>query len=154
MLKKDACPLKTKGAKTDERITNKSKKIKTGRETFSDFIDGRKNEALAIIAETLIARKSYILEENEKDMASGKENGLSPSLLDRLQLTEERIHQIADGVRQVIQLPDPIGETIEQWSRPNGLLLKQIRVPLGVVGMVYEARPNVTVDAASLCQAC
>ncbi|KHF27393.1 Gamma-glutamyl phosphate reductase [Anoxybacillus sp. BCO1] len=104
-----------------------------------------------MIAEALVAQMAYILQENEKDMTIGKENGLSPSLLDRLQLTEERIQQIADGVRQVIDLPDPIGETIEQWTRPNGLLLKQIRVPLGVVGMVYEARPNVTVDAASLC---
>ncbi|ASA95811.1 gamma-glutamyl phosphate reductase [Anoxybacillus flavithermus TNO-09.006] len=135
-------------------LLTKAKKLKQAAKRLAILSTEEKNEALAIIAETLIARKSYILEENEKDMASGKENGLSPSLLDRLQLTEERIHQIADGVRQVIQLPDPIGETIEQWSRPNGLLLKQIRVPLGVVGMVYEARPNVTVDAASLCQAC
>ncbi len=132
-------------------LLTKAKKLKQAAKRLAILSTEEKNEALAIIAETLIARKSYILEENEKDMASGKENGLSPSLLDRLQLTEERIHQIADGVRQVIQLPDPIGETIEQWSRPNGLLLKQIRVPLGVVGMVYEARPNVTVDAASLC---
>ncbi|MCZ0754989.1 glutamate-5-semialdehyde dehydrogenase [Anoxybacillus sp. J5B_2022] len=129
----------------------KAKKLKQAASQLGMLSTEEKNKALAMIAEALIAQMAYILQENEKDMTVGKENGLSPSLLDRLQLTEERIHQIADGVRQVIDLPDPVGETIEQWTRPNGLLLKQIRVPLGVVGMVYEARPNVTVDAASLC---
>ncbi|EPZ37214.1 Gamma-glutamyl phosphate reductase [Anoxybacillus ayderensis] len=129
----------------------KAKKLKQAAKQLGILSTEEKNNALAMIAEALIAQMAYILQENEKDMTIGKENGLSPSLLDRLQLTEERIQQIADGVRQVIDLPDPIGETIEEWTRPNGLLLKQIRVPLGVVGMVYEARPNVTVDAASLC---
>ncbi|MED0687826.1 glutamate-5-semialdehyde dehydrogenase [Anoxybacillus ayderensis] len=129
----------------------KAKKLKQAAKQLGILSTEEKNHALAMIAEALIAQMAYILQENEKDMTIGKENGLSPSLLDRLQLTEERIQQIADGVRQVVDLPDPIGETIEQWTRPNGLLLKQIRVPLGVVGMVYEARPNVTVDAASLC---
>ncbi|MED0657346.1 glutamate-5-semialdehyde dehydrogenase [Anoxybacillus ayderensis] len=129
----------------------KAKKLKQAASQLAMLSTEEKNNALAMIAEALIAQTGYILQENEKDMAIGKENGLSPSLLDRLQLTEERIQQIADGVRQVVDLPDPIGETIEEWTRPNGLLLKQIRVPLGVVGMVYEARPNVTVDAASLC---
>ncbi|NNU97774.1 glutamate-5-semialdehyde dehydrogenase [Anoxybacillus sp. EFIL] len=129
----------------------KAKKLKQAAKQLGILSTEEKNNALAMIAEALVAQMAYILQENEKDMTIGKENGLSPSLLDRLQLTEERIQQIADGVRQVIDLPDPIGETIEQWTRPNGLLLKQIRVPLGVVGMVYEARPNVTVDAASLC---
>jgi len=129
----------------------KAKKLKQAASQLAMLSTEEKNNALAMIAEALIAQTGYILQENEKDMAIGKENGLSPSLLDRLQLTEERIQQIADGVRQVVDLPDPVGETIEQWTRPNGLILKQIRVPLGVVGMVYEARPNVTVDAASLC---
>ncbi|MCQ5365694.1 glutamate-5-semialdehyde dehydrogenase [Anoxybacillus salavatliensis] len=129
----------------------KAKKLKQAASQLAILSTEEKNNALAMIAEALIAQTGYILQENEKDMAIGKENGLSPSLLDRLQLTEERIQQIADGVRQVVDLPDPVGETIEQWTRPNGLILKQIRVPLGVVGMVYEARPNVTVDAASLC---
>ncbi|EMI11194.1 glutamate-5-semialdehyde dehydrogenase [Anoxybacillus gonensis] len=129
----------------------KAKKLKQSASQLAMLSTEEKNNALAMIAEALIAQTGYILQENEKDMAIGKENGLSPSLLDRLQLTEERIQQIADGVRQVVDLPDPVGETIEQWTRPNGLILKQIRVPLGVVGMVYEARPNVTVDAAILC---
>ena len=129
----------------------KAKKLKQAAKQLGILSTEEKNEALSMIAEALIAQMPYLLQENEKDMANGKENGLSPSLLDRLQLTEERIKQIANGVQQVIDLPDPIGETIEQWTRPNGLKLKQIRVPLGVVGMVYEARPNVTVDAASLC---
>ncbi|MBB6176505.1 glutamate-5-semialdehyde dehydrogenase [Anoxybacillus tengchongensis] len=132
-------------------LLTKAKKLTHAAKHLAILSTEEKNEALSMIAEALIAQMPYILQENEKDMALGKENGLSPSLLDRLQLTEERIHQMADGVRQVINLPDPIGETIERWTRPNGLLLKQIRVPLGVVGMVYEARPNVTVDAATLC---
>ncbi|WP_374718937.1 glutamate-5-semialdehyde dehydrogenase, partial [Parageobacillus toebii] len=110
-----------------------------------------KNEALTRIAEALIKQKEWILQENEKDVALGKEQGLSPALIDRLQLTSERIEQIVDGVRQVASLPDPIGEIVEEWTRPNGLRIQTIRVPLGVIGMVYEARPNVTVDAASLC---
>ncbi|MBB5323149.1 glutamate-5-semialdehyde dehydrogenase [Anoxybacillus tepidamans] len=132
-------------------LITKAKQLKQATKQLSVLSTEEKNEALAMIADALVAQQSYILQENEKDMIAGKENGLSPSLLDRLQLTEERIMQIVDGVRQVITLPDPVGETIEEWTRPNGLHLKQIRVPLGVVGMVYEARPNVTVDAASLC---
>ncbi len=103
------------------------------------------------IAQTLDHERAFILQENEKDMAQGCKQGLSPALLDRLQLTNERLDQIIDGVRQVASLPDPVGEIIAEWTRPNGLRIQTVRVPLGVIGMVYEARPNVTVDAASLC---
>jgi glutamate-5-semialdehyde dehydrogenase len=104
-----------------------------------------------MMADHLLNEKQWIITENAKDIEAGKEKGFSLSLLDRLLLTEERIEQIVDGVRQLIDLEDPIGETIEAWERPNGLLINTIRVPLGVIGMVYEARPNVTVDAGSLC---
>jgi glutamate-5-semialdehyde dehydrogenase len=129
----------------------KAEQLQQAAKTLSLLSTEEKNEALTRIAEALIKQKEWILQENEKDVALGKEQGLSPALIDRLQLTSERIEQIVDGVRQVAGLPDPIGEIVEEWTRPNGLRIQTIRVPLGVIGMVYEARPNVTVDAASLC---
>ncbi|GLH62204.1 glutamate-5-semialdehyde dehydrogenase [Parageobacillus sp. G301] len=129
----------------------KAEQLQQAAKTLALLSTEEKNEALTRIAEALIKQKEWILQENEKDVALGKEQGLSPALIDRLQLTSERIEQIVDGVRQVAGLPDPIGEIVEEWTRPNGLRIQTIRVPLGVIGMVYEARPNVTVDAASLC---
>lgn len=129
----------------------KAEQLQQAAKTLALLSTEEKNEALTRIAEALIKQKEWILQENEKDVALGKEQGLSPALIDRLQLTNERIEQIVDGVRQVAGLPDPIGEIVEEWTRPNGLRIQTIRVPLGVIGMVYEARPNVTVDAASLC---
>lgn len=111
----------------------------------------QKNEALNRIASQLLQESDFILSENEKDLAAGREKGMSDNLLDRLRLTEERIEDMAVGVRQVVELPDPIGEVLEGWDRPNGLQIEKVRVPLGVVGMIYEARPNVTVDASTLC---
>ncbi|MDL4839587.1 glutamate-5-semialdehyde dehydrogenase [Aquibacillus rhizosphaerae] len=111
----------------------------------------QKNDALLLIASELVNQLPFIVEENKKDIASGRENGFHESLIDRLALTEDRIHDMADALKQLIEINDPIGELIDSWERPNGLQIKQVRVPLGVVGMIYEARPNVTVDAASLC---
>lgn len=110
-----------------------------------------KNDALLLIADELRRNQDYILQENSLDIEGGKLANWSPSLFDRLLLTQERIQQIIEGLIQLVELNDPIGETIESWNRPNGLSIQSIRVPLGVVGMVYEARPNVTVDAAALC---
>lgn len=110
-----------------------------------------KNTALALIANQLIEETDFILAENEKDLEAGRKNGLSDALLDRLKLTKERINDMAEGLRQVIELQDPVGEVLEKWQRPNGLEIAQVRVPLGVIGMIYEARPNVTVDASGLC---
>jgi glutamate-5-semialdehyde dehydrogenase len=132
-------------------LLTKAKRLQQAAKTLSLLSTEEKNEALTRIAEALIKQKEWILQENEKDVALGKEQGLSPALIDRLQLTSERIEQIVDGVRQVAGLPDPTGEIVEEWTRPNGLRIQTVRVPLGVIGMVYEARPNVTVDAASLC---
>ncbi|MET1032293.1 glutamate-5-semialdehyde dehydrogenase [Domibacillus tundrae] len=110
-----------------------------------------KNDALLLIADALIDQTPAILAANEQDMDAGREAGFTDSLLDRLQLTEDRIAAIADSVRQLTKLDDPIGEVVESWTTEHGLNIETIRVPLGVVGMVYEARPNVTVDAATLC---
>ncbi|MBO0960568.1 glutamate-5-semialdehyde dehydrogenase [Neobacillus sp. MM2021_6] len=132
-------------------LIEKASKLKKTAKHMGMLSAVEKNAALAKMADHLVTEKAWILSENTKDIDAGKENGLSTSLLDRLLLTEERIEQIVDGVRQLIHLEDPIGETIEALERPNGLQIETIRVPLGVIGMVYEARPNVTVDAGSLC---
>ncbi|MGG2015191.1 glutamate-5-semialdehyde dehydrogenase [Bacillus sp. S10(2024)] len=110
-----------------------------------------KNKALAAVAEQLIVETSYILEENKRDIEQGKAKGMSASLLDRLMLNEQRIIDMTEGIRQLIDLHDPVGECVATWERPNGLSIREMRVPLGVVGMIYEARPNVTVDAATIC---
>ncbi|MCM3627516.1 glutamate-5-semialdehyde dehydrogenase [Paenibacillus glycanilyticus] len=111
----------------------------------------QKDTALTAMANALIENQASIMDANAKDLERGRENGTSPSLLDRLALNEERVAAIADGLREVVELPDPVGELLEQFDRPNGLRVEKSRVPLGVIGMIYEARPNVTVDAVGLC---
>lgn len=110
-----------------------------------------KNQALLTIAADLEANEAKILEENKKDVQKGIESGMNKGLIDRLTLTGERIALIAEGVRQVASLPDPVGEIISMKELPNGLKVGQRRVPLGVAGVIYESRPNVTVDTAVLC---
>ena len=111
----------------------------------------KKNEALSAIADILSARQGEWLEANQLDIAAAKENGMRPAMLDRLTLTPERIGGIVDAVRQVIALPDPIGRVTKMETRPNGLIIGKRTVPLGVIAIIFEARPNVTVDAAALC---
>lgn len=132
-------------------LLTKAQLLKKAATSLATMTTGQKNKALALMAEELLAKQQYILEENRKDLESGTKAGLSKALLDRLKLTEERIRAMAEGVKQVMELPDPIGEVLSSWKRPNGLVIEQVRVPLGVIGMIYEARPNVTVDAAALC---
>lgn len=110
----------------------------------------QKNDALAAIAAALESNVDEIVEANERDIAAGRESGLTDALLDRLTLDEGRISGIADAVRELIGLPDPVGEVVVGRALPNGLNVRSVRVPMGVVGMIYEARPNVTVDAACL----
>lgn len=110
----------------------------------------QKNALLGAAADALVAHSAEIIEANAKDLAAGRERGFADSLLDRLSLDESRIEGIAGGLRQLIGLSDPVGEIVRGFTRPNGLRMKQVRVPLGVMGMVYEARPNVTVDAFGL----
>lgn len=113
--------------------------------------EAEKNSILLQAASELTAQSNYILTENEKDIKNGIEKGMPEGLLDRLKLTKERIEGIAEGLKQISELPDPIGEIIEQFERPNGLYIEKCRVPMGVIGIIYEARPNVTVDAFGLC---
>lgn len=110
-----------------------------------------KNKALQKMAEAVSAAKSDIVAANKKDMEAGAAKGLSKALLDRLMLDAARVDGIAQGLKEIAELPDPVGETVREWSRPNGMKIKQVTVPLGVVGMIYEARPNVTAEAAGLC---
>jgi glutamate-5-semialdehyde dehydrogenase len=110
----------------------------------------QKNKALALIAEQLVADQTSILAENDKDLDEGKAKGLTDAILDRIQLTEKRIEDMASAIHLLIELQDPIGETLETIEKDNGLHIEVKRVPIGVIGMIYEARPNVTVDAATL----
>ena len=112
---------------------------------------GQKNAALAAIADALLASRASLLDANRKDMDAGRDNGLDAALLDRLELNDERIDGMAEGLRQVAALPDPIGEIEDMKYQPSGLQIGKMRVPLGVIGIIYESRPNVTADAAALC---
>lgn len=110
-----------------------------------------KNQALLTIAEALVTEKDRILAANKKDLARAEEKGMKSGMVDRLRLTEDRIKGMAEGIEKVAQLPDPVGELLETIHRPNGLVIEKRRVPIGVVGIIYESRPNVTADAFSLC---
>lgn len=110
-----------------------------------------KNQALLKIADALLQNCAYILSENEKDLEAGRKNGMAPSLLDRLALSEARIAGMAKGVSDVAKLPDPVGAVLSEITRPNGLKIQKVAVPLGVIAVIFEARPNVTSDAAALC---
>ncbi len=112
---------------------------------------GVKNQALAFIADEIEHQQSVILQANALDVKAGQDSGLDAALLDRLALNEERVQAISEGLRQIIALPDPAGEISQINSRPSGIKVGQMRVPLGVIGIIYESRPNVTADAAALC---
>lgn len=110
-----------------------------------------KNRALIAMADALVAASDEILSANRSDLSAGEQNGLTPALLDRLALTDARIQSMADGMRQVAALPDPVGRVLSETVRPNGLRLTKVAVPIGVIAVIYEARPNVTADSAALC---
>ncbi len=111
----------------------------------------QKNAGLRAMADELVAAQDAILSANAKDLEKAKSAGLSAAMIDRLTLNPKRIAAMADGIRQVAELPDPVGEIIRDWTRPNGLRIQKKRVPIGVIGIIYESRPNVTADAAVLC---
>ena len=135
-------------------MTDTELKCRTAKEAakkLSTASANDKNKALLLIAEELKSNKDYILRENDKDMKAAEENGLPKVLLDRLFLSPDRIDGMAKGVIEVADLPDPVGKTLSDITRPNGLRVKKVSVPLGVIAVIFEARPNVTSDAASLC---
>ncbi|MBX4261450.1 glutamate-5-semialdehyde dehydrogenase [Clostridium estertheticum] len=135
----------------DNYIINIGKNSKAASRIMVTVSTTMKNNALLHMAESLIDNKETIIKANNKDMESGKKNNLSTAMLDRLMINQERIEKMAEGLRNVSTLPDPIGEGVKRWKRPNDLDISMVRVPLGVIGIIYESRPNVTVDAAALC---
>ncbi|WP_430515893.1 glutamate-5-semialdehyde dehydrogenase [Mesorhizobium loti] len=110
-----------------------------------------KNTALRAMADAILAREQDILDANAIDVSNGEESGLSGSFMDRLKLNPARIRAMADGIREIAELKDPVGDVIAAWERPNGLQIERVRTPLGVIGVIYESRPNVTADAGALC---
>lgn len=127
------------------------KRAKEASRVLSCAKSDEKTKALLALADALEAKCDYILEENNKDLEAGKANGMSDALLDRLALSASRVSSMAQGARQVASFPDPIGTVLSGSTLPNGLEVTKVRVPLGVIGIIYEARPNVTADAAALC---
>jgi glutamate-5-semialdehyde dehydrogenase len=111
---------------------------------------GKKNAALEAMAEAILRRGEEILAANAIDMANGQKAGLAGSFLDRLNLNPDRVRAMADGIRAIAELRDPVGDVIAEWDRPNGLHIERVRTPLGVIGVIYESRPNVTADAGAL----
>jgi len=136
---------------TQTELILKAQKAKEAAFQLAKATTAQKNEALQIISAQLLEEQDFILSENAKDITAGQQAGMNDSLVDRLKLDAARLKDMADALIQLTQLNDPIGETLEKWEQPNGLAMTKIRVPIGVVGMIYEARPNVTVDASSLC---
>ncbi|MCZ8518811.1 MULTISPECIES: glutamate-5-semialdehyde dehydrogenase [Paenibacillus] len=139
------------GAVTLSEVKQKAGLAKQAAPVLAQLTTEQKNHALLYMAECLEKEAESIITANAEDLQRGRESGISTSLLDRLALNRQRIGAMAEGLRQIVTLPDPVGDTLEAFSRPNGLHIRKVRVPIGVIGIIYEARPNVTVDAAGLC---
>jgi len=132
-------------------VAELGRRVKAASRTLATTSSGARDEALRAAADLLVSRSAEILEANAVDVARAEDDGVSPTVIDRLRLTPARVESMAGGLRQVANLPDPVGEVLGGWVRPNGLRIEQVRVPLGVVAIIYENRPNVTSDAAGLC---
>jgi glutamate-5-semialdehyde dehydrogenase len=132
-------------------VLRKAKEAKDGARVLLKASSEQKNTALLKMAEALQKRAKELISENRKDIAFAQKKGLSKALIDRLTLNEKRVSEMAEGLREVSALPDPVGEVIKMWQRPNGMTVGKMRVPIGVIGIIYESRPNVTADAAGLC---
>jgi len=135
----------------ENMIGTMAKDARTASRGLRSLSRGQKDDALLKMAEKLLKRRETITAENQKDLSAARDAGLSPAMLDRLTLNEAVIGAMADGLREVASLPDPVGAVSGMWKRPNGLLVGRVRIPLGVIGFIFESRPNVTVDAAALC---
>ncbi len=135
----------------DKQILDIAIAARKASNVLSSLSTSLKNQVLTGIADALTDKREFLKEENEKDIKSAEEKGLSAALIDRLRISDKVIDAMVKGIREVVQLSDPVGETIKMWKRPNDLLVGKVRIPLGVIGIIYESRPNVTIDAASLC---
>jgi glutamate-5-semialdehyde dehydrogenase len=132
-------------------VDDRARAAKAAARQLATIGTAAKNHALAAMSDALSARRAEILDANGRDLSVARDKGVAPHMMDRLALNERRIDDMRDGLAQLIALPDPVGNVIAGWRRPNGLQINKVRVPLGVIGIIYESRPNVTVDAASLC---
>jgi len=149
-LTEDLAAGSAEGADVTAAVHDVARRAKVASRTLATATRATKDAALRALADALVAAADEIVTANAADLARGREHGLSDGLLDRLALTPARVGGIADALRELAGLPDPVGEVVRGQTLPNGLRLRQLRVPMGVVGMIYEARPNVTVDAAGL----
>jgi glutamate-5-semialdehyde dehydrogenase len=134
-----------------EQVFQIAKNAKQAASAVANLSSAEKDEALVEMAEQLIHHADYLIEENEKDVEYARRKGLSKAMIDRLTMDEKAVRAMARGLEEVAALPDPVGKITSMWRRPNGLLVGRMRIPLGVIGIIYESRPNVTVDAAALC---
>ncbi len=134
-----------------EQIYDFGRRARAAARSLSQLSSAQKDAALLAMADEIMARSATILAANEKDLVHARSHGLSSAMIDRLTLNDERIKAMADGIRDVADLPDPVGEVIREWTSQSGLRISKVRVPIGVVGIIYESRPNVTSDAAVLC---
>ncbi len=135
----------------EKTISQMAKTARIAGRSLATLSSTRKNSVLLRMADGLRSQTAFIQQENEKDLANGREKGLSSAMLDRLELSNEIIDSMIQGIEEVVALSDPVGEVEQMIKRPNGLLVGRMRIPLGVIGLIYESRPNVTVDAAVLC---
>ncbi|MBE9529899.1 MAG: glutamate-5-semialdehyde dehydrogenase, partial [Proteobacteria bacterium] len=135
----------------ESTIMEMAKEARAASMEIARCTSNKKDEALLKIADKIEAQATYIQEENHKDLVMAKEMGLSDAMMDRLTVTDATVTSMAKGLREVSQLNDPVGSTSKAWLRPNGLEISRMRIPLGVIGIIYESRPNVTIDAAGLC---
>ena len=134
-----------------EMVLEKAKEAKTAARVLAGVSSAVKNDALMAMADGLMSAKEELKEENGKDLKYAREKGLSSALIDRLELTDNRIDGMASGLQEIAVLPDPVGEVTQMWKRPSGIQVGKMRVPIGVIGIIYESRPNVTADAVGLC---
>lgn len=143
--------MESTGTPATSRVTELGKRARAAARMVASTSTAAKDEALGNAADLLVSRTDEILEANSEDLRRAEESGVSSTVVDRLRLDERRVTAMANGLRQVATLPDPVGTITDGWTRPNGLQIRRVRVPLGVVGIIYENRPNVTSDAAGLC---
>lgn len=132
-------------------VIKKAVEAKEGARALAKVSSGVKNDALIKMAETLLKKRKELQAANRRDISYAKKKGLSKAMIDRLTLTDNRISEMAQGLIEIAGLPDPVGEVLKMWTRPNGMIVGRMRVPIGVIGIIYESRPNVTADATGLC---
>ena len=138
-------------AEIQSAILDMGRRARAASRALVNLTSDQKNAILHAMADEIMARQDSILAANALDLGRAEQNGLSKAMIDRLTLDPKRLKAVADAVREVAALPDPVGELLTEWTRPNGLHIRKLRVPIGVIGIIFESRPNVTTDAASLC---